>query len=106
MSGSATAGAAAGTYDITVSSLAAKQSLASTATCINLGGGGNGKTDHHLWYHGLQLQLRHLYVIYSEVRNVPGDITIDSSNNTLAGVRDAINASERQCVCIDSLRRE
>ena len=94
MSGSATAGAAAGTYDITVSSLAAKQSLASTATYASTSATvGTGKltiTSGTTVYNSSS----DTYTSFTQKSGTsPVDITIDSSNNTLAGVRDAINAS-------------
>lgn len=94
MAGTATTGAAAGTYDVTVSALAAKQSLASTATYASTSAVvGTGKltiTSGTTVYNSGS----DTYTSFTQKSGTSAvDITIDSSNNSLAGVRDAINAS-------------
>ena len=94
LGGSATSGSANGTYDITVSSLAAKQSLATqgsfSSSSATVGTGTlTISTGTTVYDSGTDT-----YTSFTQ-KSGSSDvtITIDSSNNTLAGIRDAINAS-------------
>ena len=83
---SATSSASLGSYQLTVTNLASAQTLASgtfTATSDTLGTGTLTIALGTPTYSGST------YSSFSQASSV--DITIDSSNNTLAGVRDAIN---------------
>ena len=83
---SATSAASLGSYQLAVTNLASAQTLASgtfTATSDTLG---TGTLTIAL---GTPSYTGSTYSSFSQTSSV--DITIDSSNNTLAGVRDAIN---------------
>jgi flagellar hook-associated protein 2 len=83
---SATSSASAGSYQLAVTNLATAQTLASgtfSATTDTLGTGTLSIAIGTPTYSGST------YSSFSQTSSV--DITIDSSNNTLAGVRDAIN---------------
>ncbi|MDB2511080.1 flagellar filament capping protein FliD [Luminiphilus sp.] len=83
---SATSSASLGSYQLAVTNLASAQTLASgtfTATSDTLGTGTLTIALGTPTYSGST------YSSFSQASSV--DITIDSSNNTLAGVRDAIN---------------
>ena len=83
---SATSSASLGSYQLAVTNLASAQTLASgtfTATSDTLGTGTLTIAIGTPSYSGST------YSSFSQTSSV--DITIDSSNNTLSGVRDAIN---------------
>jgi flagellar hook-associated protein 2 len=88
MSASAGEGAAAGSYDIEVKSLAQAQKLITTsgyaATTDKVG---TGKITITLGSYGTNGNF------VADTAKTAQSITIDGSNNTLAGVRDAINAA-------------
>ncbi|MCS0589478.1 flagellar filament capping protein FliD [Massilia norwichensis] len=87
MSASAGSGAVAGSYDIEVKSLAQAQKLVSgTGYAATTDAVGTGKLRIALGSYASGS-------FAADATRTPVDITIDSSNNTLAGVRDAINAS-------------
>lgn len=91
LSASVTSSAAAGSYQLTVSSLASAQTLSSgnfSATSDTLGTGTLTIALGSPVYTG---NIPDTYASFTQSSAV--DITIDSSNNTLAGIRDAINAS-------------
>ena len=86
---SATSSASLGSYQLSVSSLATAQTLASgnfSATTDTLGTGTLSIALGAPVYTG---STPDTYSSFTQASSV--DITIDSSNNTLAGVRDAIN---------------
>jgi len=86
---SATNSASLGSYQLSVSSLATAQTLASgnfSATTDTLGRGTLSIALGTPVYSG---STPDTYSSFTQASSV--DITIDSSNNTLAGVRDAIN---------------
>ena len=88
---SATSSASAGSYQLSVSSLASAQTLASgnfTATSDALGTGTITIALGTPVYTGATPDT---YSAFTQASSV--DITIDSSNNTLAGIRDAINSA-------------
>ena len=86
---SATSAAALGAYQLSVSSLATAQTLASGNFSATSDEVGTGTLTIALGTPVYTGSTPDTYSSFSQASSV--DITIDSSNNTLAGVRDAIN---------------
>ena len=94
LNATASSGAANATYDLTVSALAAKQALAtqsSFSSSTSTVGTGTLTVSTGTTVYNSGDDTYTSFTPKSGVSDVT--ITIDSSNNTLAGVRDAINAS-------------
>ena len=90
---SAKGGAAVGTYDIAVSALAGAHSLASSAFTTTSDVVGTGTLSIELGTTAYNSSTDAYSSFTRKTGTSAVSITIDSSNNTLAGVRDAINAS-------------
>ena len=90
---SAKGGAAVGSYDISVSALAAAHSLASSAFTTTSDVVGTGTLSIELGTTAYNSDTDVYTSFTPQTGTSAVSITIDSTNNTLAGVRDAINAS-------------
>ena len=91
--GSATSSAVPGVYDIEVSSLATSQALASSAFTATTDTVGTGTLTISVGTSAYNSNTDTIDSFSPKSGTVDVAITIDSSNNSLAGVRDAINAS-------------
>ncbi len=96
---SATSAAAAGSYDINISTLAQAQSIASTGQANTTTAIGAGATSTLTFQFGTiggsTTPTSGIYPIGTtftqDANQATGTVTIDSSNNSLQGIRDAIN---------------
>ncbi len=89
---SASSSASLGSYQLAVSSLATAQTLTSGTFSLTTSTLGTGTLTIALGTPAYTGSTPDTYSSFTQTSSV--DVTIDSSNNTLAGVRDAINAAD------------